>query len=162
MSLRFLPIFLLECTFSGVLLDFYWHVLGREGHLVYPSKDFDKFGNKNSMKHGKRGPPLIFSQPPILLSKEFENDCTSFFYFEKSWFEPGLVSCLAFNLSVEVDRIQKLLFSSTWPVRTAENESRLRLNFESVPESKDKFRTSFGVIGRLGSSGNLVSWIINK
>jgi hypothetical protein len=27
------------------------------GHLMYPSKDFEKFGHKNAIKHENKGPP---------------------------------------------------------------------------------------------------------
>jgi hypothetical protein len=37
------------------------------GTSCTPSKDFEKFGHKNAIKHEKREPP----------SKEFENDCAS-------------------------------------------------------------------------------------
>jgi len=26
-------------------------------HLMYPSKDFEKFGQKNAIKHENKGPP---------------------------------------------------------------------------------------------------------
>jgi hypothetical protein len=40
------------------------------------SKDFETFGHKKAIiKHEKRGPPLIFSQPLLSPPKEFENDC---------------------------------------------------------------------------------------
>jgi hypothetical protein len=52
----------------------------RLGKYSTPSKDFEKFGYKNAIKHENRGPlppPQIFSQPLIPPSKGFENDCVS-------------------------------------------------------------------------------------
>jgi hypothetical protein len=54
---------------------------GEEGGTsCTPSKDFEKFGHKNAIKHENRGPPtprLDFLTTPRTPSKEFENDCTS-------------------------------------------------------------------------------------
>jgi hypothetical protein len=49
---------------------------GGGGESSTPSIYFEKFGQKNAIKHKNRGtpPPHIFSQTQI---KEFENDCTS-------------------------------------------------------------------------------------
>ncbi len=41
---------------------------------MYPTKDFDKFGQKNA---GPPPPILIFPTTPNTPSKEFENDCAS-------------------------------------------------------------------------------------
>jgi hypothetical protein len=45
---------------------------GGRGHLMYPSKDFKKFGQKNALKHENRG-PLDFLITPNTPSKEFND-----------------------------------------------------------------------------------------
>jgi hypothetical protein len=51
---------------------------GEEGHTpYYPSKDFKKFGHKNSIGHEKEDPLdfLTTQSNPLPPSKEFENVC---------------------------------------------------------------------------------------
>ncbi len=50
---------------------------GGGGTSCTPSKDFEKFGHKNAIKHEKRTPLPGFSHNPGTPSKEFENDCAS-------------------------------------------------------------------------------------
>jgi hypothetical protein len=47
------------------------------GTSCTPSKDFEKLDHKNGIKHKKRTPSQIFSQPQVPPSKEFENDSAS-------------------------------------------------------------------------------------
>ena len=48
---------------------------GKEGDTSYtPSKDFEKFGHKNAIKHENRRLPSIFSQSQAPPSTEIENN----------------------------------------------------------------------------------------
>jgi hypothetical protein len=49
---------------------------GGGGTSCTPSKDFEKLGHKNAIKHENRGPPR-FSHNPKYPLKKFENNCAS-------------------------------------------------------------------------------------
>ena len=80
-------------------------VEGETGTSCNPSKDFEKFGLKNAIKHENRGPPPIFFHNPMSPSKEFENDCASLFQsFNFNFFFSQVSIEVAFRASVSLCR----------------------------------------------------------
>jgi hypothetical protein len=82
-------------------------------HTSYtPSKDFEKFGYKNAIKHNKKGhpSPLDITATQSTSSKEFENDCASIIknnFFD--FFLHGNKKC-TFNKARSSSIVQSLIF----------------------------------------------------